>query len=40
LHAAGDFLTGALFGLAVLANTGLSRETLDNYVENTMASLT
>jgi hypothetical protein len=38
--AAADFLTGALFGLAVLASSGLPRETLDNFVENTIASLT
>jgi TetR/AcrR family transcriptional repressor of nem operon len=40
LTAAGDFLTGALFGLAVLASSGLPRETLDNFVDNTMSSLT
>jgi hypothetical protein len=39
VQAAGDFLTGALFGLAVLASSGLPRETLDNFVETTMASL-
>jgi TetR/AcrR family transcriptional repressor of nem operon len=40
VRAAGDFLTGALFGLAVLANSGLPRDTLDNFVENTISSLT
>ena len=40
VRAAGDFLTGALFGLAVLASSGLPRDTLDNFVENTISSLT
>jgi TetR/AcrR family transcriptional repressor of nem operon len=40
VRAAGDFLTGALFGLAVLVSTGLPREVLVNFVDNTMASLT
>lgn len=40
VRAAGDFLTGALFGLAVLASSGLPRRTLDNFVENTISSLT
>jgi TetR/AcrR family transcriptional regulator, transcriptional repressor for nem operon len=39
VRVAGDFLTGALFGLAVLVSSGLPRETLDNFVENTMSSL-
>ena len=39
VRSAGDFLTGALFGLAVLASSGLPRETLDSFVENTMSSL-
>jgi TetR/AcrR family transcriptional repressor of nem operon len=38
-RAAGDFLTGALFGLAVLGSSGLPRETLNNFVDNAMASL-
>ncbi len=38
--AAGDFLTGAMFGLAVLARSGFPRATLDSFVDNTMASLT
>ena len=37
---AGEFLTGAMFGLAVLARSGFPRETLDKFVDNTMASLT
>jgi TetR/AcrR family transcriptional repressor of nem operon len=40
VRAAGDFLTGALFGLAVLASSGLPKDTLDNFVENTISSLT
>ena len=40
LKSAGEYLTGAIFGLAVLARSGFPRETLDNYVDNTMASLT
>ena len=40
IHAAGDFLTGAMFGLAVLARSGFPRATLDSFVDNTMASLT
>ena len=40
IRSAGEFLTGALFGLAVLARAGFPRPTLDNFVDNTMASLT
>ena len=40
LRSAGEFLTGALFGLAVLARAGFPRTTLDNFVNHTMASLT
>lgn len=40
VKAAGDFLTGAVFGLAVLAQAGFPRQTLDNFVDNTMSSLT
>lgn len=40
VRAAGDFLTGALFGLAVLAQSGCPRQTLDHFVDTTMASLT
>jgi hypothetical protein len=37
---AGQFLTGALFGLAVLARAGFPRPMLDSFVDRTMASLT
>ncbi|HUD97010.1 MAG TPA: TetR family transcriptional regulator [Woeseiaceae bacterium] len=37
--AAGEFLTGALFGLAVLARAGFSRPMLDRFVDQTFASL-
>ena len=40
VRAAGDFLTGAMFGLAVLARSGFPRATLNSFVDNTMASLT
>ena len=39
-RAAGQFLTGALFGLAVLARAGFPRSTLDAFVDQTMASFT
>lgn len=39
-RAAGQYLTGALFGLAVLARAGFARTTLDAFVDQTMASLT
>ncbi len=39
VRSAGEFLTGAIFGLAVLARTGFPRATLDSFVDNTMASL-
>jgi TetR/AcrR family transcriptional repressor of nem operon len=39
-RAAGQFLTGALFGLAVLARAGFPRPTLDSFVDQAMASLT
>jgi TetR/AcrR family transcriptional repressor of nem operon len=38
--AAGEFLTGALFGLAVLARAGFSRPMLDRFVDQTFAALT
>lgn len=38
--AAGEYLTGALFGLAVLARAGFPRETLDNFVDTTISTLT
>lgn len=37
---AGEFLTGALFGLAVLARAGFPQSTLDSFVDNTISSLT
>ncbi len=40
LRAAGEFLTGSMFGLAVLARTGFPRATLEGFVDNAMASLT
>ncbi len=40
VRGAGDFLTGAMFGLAVLARSGFPRATLDSFVDNTIASLT
>ncbi len=40
LRSAGEFLTGAIFGLSVLARAGFPQETLDGFVDNTMASLT
>ena len=40
IKAAGEFLTGAMFGLAVLARSGFSRESLEGFVDNTMAALT
>jgi TetR/AcrR family transcriptional repressor of nem operon len=40
VRAAGEFLTGTMWGLAVLARTGFPRETLDQYVDSAMASLT
>ena len=36
---AGEFLTGAIFGLAVLARAGFPRATLDRFVDTAMASL-
>jgi TetR/AcrR family transcriptional regulator, transcriptional repressor for nem operon len=40
LRDAGEFLTGALFGLVVLARAGFPRKTLDSFVDNTMSALT
>lgn len=37
---AGEFLTGALFGLAVLARAGFPQSTLDHFVDSTISSLT
>lgn len=39
VRAAGEFLTGCMFGLAVLARSGFSRESLVAFVDNTMAAL-
>jgi TetR/AcrR family transcriptional repressor of nem operon len=39
VRAAGDFLTGALFGLGILAQAGCPRQVLENFVDSTMASL-
>jgi hypothetical protein len=38
--AAGDQLTGTLFGLAVLGRTGFTRESLQGIVETTLAQMT
>jgi TetR/AcrR family transcriptional repressor of nem operon len=40
VRAAGEFLTGTMWGLAVLARTGFPQETLEKYVDSAMASLT
>lgn len=40
VRAAGDFLTGAMFGLAVIARSGFPRPTLESFADNTMAALT
>ncbi len=40
VRAAGDFLTGAMFGLAVLARSGFPRAMLDSFVDNTLVSVT
>lgn len=37
--ASGDFLTGAMFGLGVMARAGLPREMLESFVNSTLASL-
>lgn len=37
--AAGDFLTGAIFGLTVMARSGFDRATLDGFVDTTLAAL-
>ena len=36
---AAEFLTGSIFGLVVLARSGLPRTTLDSFVDNTMSLL-
>lgn len=35
----GEFLTGALFGMTIMARAGFPRVALDNYVESTLASV-
>lgn len=40
VRSAGEFLTGAIFGLSVLARAGFPKQTLDDFVDNTLASLT
>ena len=40
VSSAGEFLTGAIFGLSVLARAGFPKQTLDDFVDNTLASLT
>ncbi len=37
---AGEFLTGAIFGLTVMARSGFDRKTLEGFVDNTLASVT
>lgn len=39
VDAAGEMLTSAMFGLAVMGRTGFSREMLDKIVDNTLESL-
>jgi TetR/AcrR family transcriptional repressor of nem operon len=38
--AAGEFLTGALFGLTVLARAGFDRDSLNHFVDQTIAAVT
>ena len=38
-EAAGEFLTGALFGLTVLARAGFTRKSLDQFVDQAIASV-
>jgi AcrR family transcriptional regulator len=38
-RSAGQFLTGAMFGLTVLARCGFDRQALDAFVDNTLAGL-
>jgi TetR/AcrR family transcriptional repressor of nem operon len=40
LREAGNFLTGAMFGMGILASAGFPRATLEAFADNTMASLT
>ncbi len=39
LHDAGEFLTGALFGLVVLGRAGFPKATLNAFVDNTLAAV-
>jgi len=39
LRDAGEYLTGAMFGLIVLARAGFPKKTLDAFVDNTMAAV-
>jgi hypothetical protein len=39
LKQAGQFLTGAFFGLSVMARCGFSRELLNDYVDSTIAAV-
>ncbi|HZD51742.1 MAG TPA: helix-turn-helix domain-containing protein [Woeseiaceae bacterium] len=39
VKAASEFLTGAVFGLAVLARSGFPKETLDRFVDSTLSAL-
>lgn len=39
VKAAGEFLTGAMFGLGVMARAGFPRENLERFVDSTLASL-
>lgn len=39
VKAAGEFLTGSMFGLAVLARSGFPRDTLDRFVDHALAAL-
>ncbi len=40
LKEGGEFLTGAIFGLSIMARSGFPRPTLEAFVDNTLASLT
>lgn len=39
LKASGEYLTGAMFAVATLANAGFPRSTLDSFVDTTLAAL-
>ena len=38
--AAGEFLTGSIFGLTVMARCGFDRKTLESFVETTLSAIT